>query len=823
MRKDFREKLNKELIIWDGGTGSLLQSRGLAAGELPETWNVRRKEDVIWLHQGYFEAGCDVVNTNTFGANRLHYPDNLEEIIESAVDAAKEARKRSGREDAYISLDIGPTGKLLKPLGDLVFEDVVYIFAEVVRIGVKCGVDLILIETMNDAYELKAAILAAKENSDLPVCATVTFDEGGKLLTGGDVRTVVAIMEGLGVDALGTNCSLGPKEIMPRVKELVSEASIPVIVTPNAGLPEKVDGETRYSIGAEEFASLMKEIVGMGVQVIGGCCGTTHEHLRLVSEVSRGLEFRPQEPKNHAYVTSFAQAVRIGGSPVIIGERINPTGKKKLQAALRNNDFAYVLEEGIKQEDNGAHILDVNVGLPDIDEVAMMERTVKELQAVTALPLQIDTANPAALEKGLRIYNGKAMVNSVTGKKESMDLVFPLVKKYGGTVVALPLDEDGIPETAEGRFAVAKKIYDEAAKYGIAPKDIVVDGLTLTVSSGADNGRVALDTLRMVRDRLGGSTILGVSNVSFGLPYRELINSTFFGMALAEGLSCAIINPGSEAMMNTYYASKALLGFDDQCAEYIDAFADYTPKALPTKAAAQASQDSQVNGAPTSQDSQVNARPGTQALESSVPASELSSHIERGLVERAQEAAGAMLETKDPMEIINDELIPALDKVGQGFESGKVFLPQLLMSAEAAKAAFGVIRDSMGGEAREEKGKIVVATVKGDIHDIGKNIAKVLLENYGYQVIDLGKDVEPAAIVDAARNHSVNLVGLSALMTTTVGSMEETIKLLKKEAPDIKVLVGGAVLTPEYASAIGADHYAKDAMSAVRFADSIMD
>lgn len=813
MKKSFREKLNKEWIFWDGGTGSLLQARGLKGGELPETWNLTRKEDLVWLHSGYLDAGCNVINTNTFGANPLTYPENLEDIVRAAIRNAKEAIARTGREDAYIALDLGPSGKLLRPLGDLDFEDAVELFARVVRIGVEEGVDLILIETMSDTYELKAAVLAAKENSDLPVCATVTFDESGKLLTGADVKTVVALLEGLGVDALGTNCSLGPRELMPRVRELVEEASVPVIITPNAGLPKKENGETLYSVSPEEFSQLMMEIAEMGVQVLGGCCGTTHDHIRSMIKVCKNLEFKPAIRKHKTYVTSFARAVRIGEAPVVIGERINPTGKKKLQQALRDRDFGYILEEGIKQEDKGAQILDVNVGLPDIDEAGMMEKAVRELQAITALPLQIDTANGEALARALRIYNGKAMVNSVTGKMESMETVFPLVAKYGGTVVALPLDEEGIPETAEGRLAIAEKIFDVAKSYGIQRKDIVVDGLALTISSGSENGQVTLDTVKGAREMYGVNTILGVSNISFGLPYRELINATFLGMALASGLSAAIINPGSEAMMNTFRASKALLGYDENCGEYVEEYKDYVPS-------------SRINQAATEPGigagAQAEGKTSTGVSGEKDASTSLFSAIEKGLGEKAEAAARESLKVKEPLEIINLDLIPALDKVGKGFEEGRVFLPQLLMSAEAAKAAFGVIRNALGESKAEEKGKIVIATVKGDIHDIGKNIAKVLLENYGYRVLDLGKDVPPERIVEEVLAQDVNLVGLSALMTTTVGSMEDTIKLLKEKAPHVKVLVGGAVLTPEFAESIGADCYAGDAMSTVRYADKTL-
>ena len=784
----FIERLGKEWLFFDGGMGSILQERGLAAGELPETWNITRPEEIQSIHRAYLDAGSDIINTNTFGANALKFPDNLREIVEAAVSNAKEARRQSGREDAYIALDLGPTGRLLQPMGDLPFEQAVELFGEVVRIGAAAGVDLVLIETMSDSYELKAAVLAAKENCVLPVLATVIFDENGKMLTGGTVDSVAAMLEGLRVDALGVNCGLGPKQMLPIVKRLTEVSSLPVIVNPNAGLPRSENGKTVYDIDADEFAALMGEIADLGVQVLGGCCGTTPAHIRKMIETCKGHYFVPVEPKHRTVVSSFSQAVEIGQKPVIIGERINPTGKSKFKAALRENNIEYILSEGLAQEDNGAHILDVNVGMPEIDEPAMMERVVTRLQGVTALPLQIDTSDTAAMERGMRLYNGKPMINSVSGKRESMEAVFPLVKKYGGVVVGLTLDENGIPDSAEGRVQIAKKIYDTAVQYGIGKEDIVIDGLAMTISSDSRSALVTLETLRRVRDELGGHTILGVSNISFGLPQREIINANFFTMALQNGLSCAIINPNTDAMMRAYRAFLALTDQDVQCAGYIAAYGNQ-PTVAPQAAA-----------------------------DSAIP---LGESIERGLQERAAQAAKAALQTVPPLELVNTELIPALDRVGKGFEAGTVFLPQLLMSAEAAKAAFEVVKDAMRGAPQATRGKIILATVKGDIHDIGKNIVKVLLENYGYQVLDLGKDVAPEVIVDTAIQEEVALIGLSALMTTTVVSMEQTIRLLREKKPDAKVVVGGAVLTQEYADSIGADCYARDAMATVHYADSV--
>ena len=784
----FIEQLGREWLFFDGGMGALLQERGLAAGELPETWNITHPEEIQSIHRAYLDAGSDIINTNTFGANALKFPDNLREIVESAVSNAKEARRQSDREDAYIALDLGPTGRLLQPMGDLPFEQAVELFGEVVRIGAAAGVDLVLIETMSDSYELKAAVLAAKENCVLPVLATVIFDENGKMLTGGTVDSVAAMLEGLRVDALGVNCGLGPKQMLPIVKRLTEVSSLPVIVNPNAGLPRSENGKTVYDIDADEFAALMGEIADLGVQVLGGCCGTTPAHIRKMIETCKSHYFVPVEKKHRTVVSSFSQAVEIGGKPVIIGERINPTGKSKFKAALRENNIEYILSEGLTQEDNGAHILDVNVGLPEIDEPAMMERVITRLQGVTALPLQIDTSDTAAMERGMRLYNGKPMINSVSGKRESMEAVFPLVQKYGGVVVGLTLDENGIPDSAEGRVQIAKKIYDTAVQYGIGKEDIVIDGLAMTISSDSRSALVTLETLRRVRDELGGHTILGVSNISFGLPQREIINANFFTMALQNGLSCAIINPNADAMMRAYRAFLALTDQDAQCAGYIAAYGNQ-PTVAPQAAA-----------------------------DSAIP---LGESIERGLQERAAQAAKAALQTVPPLELVNTELIPALDRVGKGFEAGTVFLPQLLMSAEAAKAAFEVVKDAMRGAPQATRGKIILATVKGDIHDIGKNIVKVLLENYGYQVLDLGKDVAPEVIVDTAIQEEVALIGLSALMTTTVVSMEQTIRLLREKKPDAKVVVGGAVLTQEYADSIGADCYARDAMATVHYADSV--
>lgn len=785
-----REEIGKRILFFDGGMGTLLQEQGLQAGELPETWNLKNPEPIIQIHKAYLAAGADILLANTFGANRFKYGEDLEKIVTAGVANAKKAVAESGKK-AYVALDIGSTGKLLKPMGTLDFEEAVGVFAEIIRVGEKAGADLILTETMSDTYELKAAVLAAKENSTLPIMATVIFDESKKMLTGASSQVVVSLLEGLGVDALGINCGLGPKQMKEIVKELLKYASIPVIVNPNAGLPRSENGKTVFDVGAEEFAEDMEEIVTMGAWFAGGCCGTTPAHIQAMVEKCKEITPVPITPKNYTFVTSYSTAVELGGRPVIIGERINPTGKSKFKQALRNHNIDYILEEGVKQEDSGAHILDVNVGLPEIDEAAMMETIVYELQSIMPIPLQIDTTNMEAMERALRIYNGKPMINSVNGKAEIMEQVFPLVKKYGGVVVGLALDEDGIPDTTEGRLAIAEKIYQTGEKYGISRKDIVIDALVMTMSTNNESAKITLDTVKEITAR-GGKTVLGVSNISFGLPQRELINAAFFTMAMNNGLSAGIINPNAKAMRQAYDTFCVLGGYDAQCMNYIENYA--------------------VTDAPNAA-----AKPAAAKLN-------LTDSIIKGLKDQVYRATEEELKTKEPMEIINGELVPALDVVGQGFEKGTMFLPQLLMSAEAAKAGFEAIRQYVQshGEAQEKKATIVIATVKGDIHDIGKNIVKVLLENYGYEVIDLGKDVPPEKIVETVVDKHAPLVGLSALMTTTVVNMEESIKELHKEAPWCKIMVGGAVLTQEYADMIGADFYGKDAMQSVYYAERLL-
>ena len=807
---DILQELQNRILFCDGGMGSLLQEAGLKPGELPGTWNITHPEELVKIHKAYLEAGADIVTTNTFGVDRLKYNENtefqLESVIRAAVTNAKEAIRQSGKQ-AWIGLDMGPTGKLLKPMGDLAFEDCCAIYREVVEIGADAGADFVLIETMSDSYETKAAVLAAKEGCNLPVFVTVTFDERGKLLTGGSPASIVAMLEGLDVDVLGMNCGLGPVQMKEILKDILEVSSIPVMINPNAGLPRSENGKTVYDIDAAHFAKTEEEIVDMGARIVGGCCGTTPEHIRMVAERCHNKKPVPVTKKNRTVVSSFCQAVEIGKNPVIIGERINPTGKSKFKQALRDHNLQYILQEGVTQQDHGAHVLDVNVGLPEIDEPSMLEEVVRELQSIIDLPLQLDTTDPVAMERAMRVYNGKPLINSVNGKEESMRTVFPLVQKYGGVVVALALDEGCIPETAEGRIQVAKKIYKTAAEYGIGPEDIIIDALCLTVSSDSQGAITTLETLRRVRDELHGKTILGVSNISFGLPQREIINAAFFTMAMQNGLSAAIINPNSEAMMRAYYSFRALMNLDPQCSEYISVYSGQVASLG----------QSAVTGNGGSASGSAAGAAGSQGT------SDLHASIVKGLKDQAVQAARELLETQDALDVINSQIIPALDVVGKGFEKGTMFLPQLLMSAEAAKGAFEVIKEKMdaSGQKQEKKGTIILATVKGDIHDIGKNIVKVLLENYSYDVLDLGKDVPPETIVETAVEQHIELVGLSALMTTTVPSMEETIVQLRKAAPWAKVMVGGAVLTQEYADTMGADQYCRDAMASVNYAEQV--
>ena len=792
------QHLKNNMLYLDGGMGTLLQARGLMAGEMPECWNLSNPDAIVEIHKAYFDAGSNVVNTNTFGANCLKFSlDELDEIIGAAIANARHAAEKSvGEQPKWVALDIGPTGKMLAPYGELDFEAAVSVFAETVRLGVKHGADLIFIETMNDSYEARAALLAAKENSDLPVFVSCAFGEDGKLMTGANPAAMVAMLEGMGADAIGINCSFGPRKLMHVIGEYLKYASVPVLFKPNAGLPAVREGRTVYDLAPADFATDMKEAISLGVRAVGGCCGTTPAYISELVKATASLEPQPITKKNVTCVSSYTHAVIFDKSPILIGERINPTGKKKFKEALKSGDMDYILREGLSQAEAGVHILDVNVGLPEIDEVAILTSAVTRLQEVTDLPLQIDTSDPVAMESALRRYNGKAMINSVNGKLESMQAVFPLVKKYGGLVVALTLDENGIPTKAEDRVRIAERILAVAAAYGIDKKDIIFDPLALTISADQTAARETLRAVSIIKNELGCHTSLGVSNVSFGLPGRDIINSTFFALALGGGLSAAIMNPYSVEMMKAYHAFCALDGQDENCAKYID-FAQSLPAQQAVTAPTQAPDAIKTDG------------------------SELQQAVIKGLRDRAATLTREELKTRAPLDVVQGDIIPALDVVGDGFEKKTVYLPQLLMAAEAAKAAFEEVKACLPAAANNGV-KIVLATVKGDIHDIGKNIVKLLLENYGFAVTDLGRDVSPETIVEEAIRQKAPIVGLSALMTTTVPAMEETIRQLRKEAPWCKIVVGGAVLNEDYAAAIGADKYAKDAMETVRYAETFL-
>lgn len=761
------------ITYFDGGMGTMLN---LKAGELPELLNISDPDRVFAVHSAYANVGCDIISANTFGANRLKY-DNVEELVRAGIKNARRTGKR-------VALDIGPTGKLLKPMGDLDFEECVDIYAEVVRAG--SDADLVLLETFGDLYELKAAMLAVKENCDLPLFVSMIFDEKGRLLTGADVRTACAVVEGLGADVIGFNCGLGPKQMLPLVEELEKYSSTPIIVMPNAGLPESVNGKTVYNVDSGEFADCMQKIADMGVSYLGGCCGTTPEHISAMINATKNIEAKVPEYKNDTVVASYSKCVCIDDG-VVIGERINPTGKKLLKEALRNKDMDYIIRQGITQAEAGAHILDVNMGLPEIDEEEMLCKSVYELQSVLSVPLQLDSGNAKAMESALRLYNGKAMINSVNGKEESMAEIFPLAKKYGGVVVCLCLDENGIPSDAQGRIDIAKKIIERAEEYGIDRKNLTVDALTMTISTDNNNAVETLKAVDYIRNTMGVNTVLGVSNISFGLPNREVINTAFYTLAMSRGLSAGIINPNSQSMMNAFYSYKALAGLDESCQQYISSAV-------------------QVE---------------TVATQSDI---DLKQAIIKGMKEESARCAKELLQNTDSLDIINDYIIPALDIVGDGFEKNTIFLPQLLMSADSAKAAFDEIKAHivMSGTPQVKGEKIIIATVEGDIHDIGKNIVKVLLQNYGFDVIDLGKDVKCEKVLEQVQKNEVKLVGLSALMTTTVPNMEKTIKLIHDNT-DAKVFVGGAVLTRNYASMINADWYAKDAMESVRIAQEFFE
>ncbi|MBR4343052.1 MAG: homocysteine S-methyltransferase family protein [Lachnospiraceae bacterium] len=843
--RPLRELLGKELLFLDGAMGTLLQAKGLKGGEIPETWNILHPEALLDVHKSYLSSGSNIISANTFGCNKYkleHCEYDLETLISSGIKLAKDAiaefeaanegevyEKGFTHKPHFTALDVGPLGKLLKPIGNISFDEAESAYAEIIKAGTKAGADLILCETFTDLYDLKAAIIAAKENSDLPIFVSVAPDENGRLLTGGDLEAYVALAEGLSVDALGMNCGFGPKQFLKFLPTITKVCSIPILVQPNASLPKVVNGKTTFDVTPSEFAEDVLELVKEGVAVAGGCCGSTPGHIAETisvceSVLSAGsldyvrIPLVPCEKKNLSVISSYTHAVYFGEKPLLIGERINPTGKKALKQALRDKDITYIINEAIAEEDAGSDILDVNVGLPEIDECEMMEKVIEEITAVSDLPLQIDTSDIKTMERALRIYNGKPLLNSVNGKEESMSAVFPLAKKYGAAVVCLTLDEKGIPETAAERVTIAERIISRAKEYGIDKKDLLFDSLTMTVSTNTDNGLVTLQALREIHERFGVGTVLGVSNISFGLPLRSILTSTFFTLAMENGLSAGIINPLDERLMAAYDSFLTLKGLDHQCLRYIEKYSEKNDPYVSVKIGAISNTlPSGIGNAPAS--GQNAAAAGQDA-----GTSQLFSAVVRGMTEKAGLECKAMLAAgTEPVDIIDNNLIPALDKVGKSFEEKKTFLPQLLMSADAAKSAFDEIKKfyAENGNKGESKGTVVMATVKGDIHDIGKNIVKVLLENYDYTVIDLGKDVAPETIVETVIENNIKLVGLSALMTTTVVSMEETIKLLRQKAPFCKVVVGGAVLTPEYAEKIGADAYSPQAMDTVKYAKEV--
>ena len=781
-----------EFLLFDGGMGTMLQAFGMKAGELSESYNIQAPDVIERIHKAYIDAGADVITTNTFGANRYKLRDtnfSLDTVIIRGVEIARKAAK-----DKLVALDIGPLGQLMEPYGNLSFEAAYGAFKEQVVVGASAGADLILIETMSDIYEAKAAVLAAKENSGLPVICTMTFQADGRTLTGTDPLTMVNILQNLGLAALGLNCSLGPEEMMPLVSEVLKYSRLPVIIQPNAGLPKLVQNKTVFDITPEEFASYGRGMAKLGARILGGCCGTTPEHIKALKKALEGLKPINTMLKRITAASSATCTVALGGEVKIIGERINPTGKKLLKEALLKEDMDYILREAVNQKDNGAHILDVNVGLPQIDEKALMVKAIKEIQGIVNLPLQIDSVRPEVVEAGARVCNGRPIINSINGEEKVMETILPIAKKYGCLVVALTLDDNGIPKTAEDRLHIAERIIKKANEYGIEKDDIIVDCLVLTASAQQREVQETIKAVRLVKERLGVATTLGVSNVSFGLPARGLLNRTFLAAALSAGLDAPILNPLEEDMTDTVKAFNALWNHDRDSKAYINAY------------------------------STAQSKPSSHTLPHS---KDLKKIIIDGMKEEGAMAVRALLKEFKGLEIVDNYLIPALDIVGEKYEKGEMFLPQLIQSAETVKRAFEVIKEDMIKNSVQgeviEKGKIVIATVKGDIHDIGKNIVKILLENYGFNVYDLGKDVPIEKVVEKVGEKNAPLVGLSALMTTTVANMEETIKAVKEKHPNCKIMVGGAVLNEDYAKMIGADYYVKDARESVKVAQKIFE
>ena len=786
-----KEYLKDNLLIFDGAMGTMLQREGLPIGDNPEIFGVRNPDKLLKIHKKYLEAGSNVLTTNTFGCNELKVEKlgyTVEEIIDKSVKIAKQAIEESDKsKPRFVALDMGPIGEMLEPMGTLSFDRAYEIFKRQAIQGEKSGADLIIIETMMDLYEAKAAVLAAKENTNLPVICTMTFDENGRSFTGCLPQAMVATIEGLGVDALGVNCSLGPKQLLPIVKIITELANVPVIVQANAGLPVIENNETIYKMTAEEFFQGVKKFVDLGVSIIGGCCGTNETFIKEICDNIDKLQKKEPKRKESTIVCSAAKYVDIQG-PTIVGERLNPTGRQPLIDAYTSGNNDYVINLSLEQSNEGSEILNVNVGVPDIDEEKAMKRVIKGIQEVVDVPLQIDSSNVKALEAGLRYYNGRTILNSVNGKESSLETILPLAKKYGACVVGLTLDEKGIPSTAQGRFEIAKKIVERAESYGIRRKDIFIDCLSLTVSAQQNEAMETIKAIKMVKENLGCKTILGVSNISFGVPNRSGLNNTYLNLALGSGLDLAIINTEDKGMVQSIDAYKVINNMDKGCLNYIDKYknvANYN---------------------------KIKEHKNHENLT-------LEDAIERGLKEEAKDLTFKILESKDEHYILDEVLIPALDKVGAKYDKGELFLPQMIQSAETVKIALNIIKERLSkNNTSSNKGKIIVATVQGDIHDIGKNIVKIMLENYGYEVIDLGKNVPIEEVVKRAKEEEIELIGLSALMTTTVENMKKTIEALKENNITAKVFVGGAVVTKEYAQKINADYYSKDAKSAIEIA-----
>ena len=792
---ELKTKLGKEIILFDGAMGTVLQQRGLKAGDVPEKLNIEKSEEIIDIHKSYLKAGAEILTTNTFGANALKMEEieySVEEVIAAGVENARAAVMESGIE-AAVALDMGPLGELLEPMGSLSFDEAYNLYQQQVLVGVEYGVDLIHIETIADLYEARAAVLAAKENSNLPVFCTLTFEEDGRTFTGASIRSMISVLEGLGVDGIGLNCSLGPEKLEPLVEEVLRYSETPVILQANAGLPVVEDGETVFKISPEDYFKPIGRLYEKGLAVVGGCCGTNEEFISLIADNLKNEKVKEREVIKESLVCSPSQAVNLAEVNVV-GERINPTGKATFKQALRDGDLDYILKVAVEEVDAGADILDVNLGLPDIDEKEMMVKVIKELQGILDIPLQIDSSDPEVIEEALRYYNGTAIVNSVNGEAEVLEKTLPAVKKYGAAVIGLTMDADGIPTTAAGRFEIAERIVAKAAEHGISRDKIIIDCLTLTASAQQEGVKETLKALKMVKEKLGVKTTLGVSNVSFGLPARPVLNRTFLSMALFQGLNLPIIDPNDGEMMAAIKAAAVLNNIDQGAAQYIEYMAAAENEAEAAEPEEQQKQDS-----------------------------DLQSVIVKGLKSEAARLTKALLKEKDALDVVNQYLIPALDIVGDRYEKGEIFLPQLVQSAETVKEAFSVLKEELARTGGRDitKGKIVMATVKGDVHDIGKNIVKTVLENYGYQIIDLGRNVNIKEVVKAVKENQVKLLGLSALMTTTVKNMEKTIKAVREEVLDCKIMVGGAVLTSDYAEMIEADFYARDAREAVEIAKEI--